>query len=66
MVLLQKGKDKVSLTRVVHHFIPALLLPGAIPSVFPGLKVFVSYNQENIIVYSATQCTELVAFLCEA
>ena len=34
------------LTCVIHHLIPALLLPGAIPRVFSGLKVFVSCKQQ--------------------
>lgn len=37
----------LTLTRIVHNFIPALLLPGAVPSVFSGLKVFVGCNQQT-------------------
>lgn len=34
-------------TCVVHHLVPALLLPGAIPGVFSGLKVFVGCPQNT-------------------
>lgn len=56
------------LTRIVHNFIPALLLPGAIPSVFSGLKVFVGCNQQTkyiteLLLMKQSNCNKEVVVL---